>query len=178
MAWTLEAKILPLVGVSGHLYLEVFDDAGKRVCQMNGLATNPKTNQPREIGLPGDKLKAYVDGVILSTTQGSDRDHHPHEGRVLFRGDEADVRRAAVAMRAAAKRINALDLPYQLLSLNSNSVFMNMVDAVSEVLPIDKKAVQEMTSMMLALPGVRNHITQADVEKVRRTKPPRPPGLG
>ena len=31
MVWTIEAKLLPFAGISGHLYIEMFDDNGKLV---------------------------------------------------------------------------------------------------------------------------------------------------
>lgn len=39
MTLTIEAKRLPIFGLAGHLYFEIWDEAGNRVTQINGLAT-------------------------------------------------------------------------------------------------------------------------------------------
>jgi hypothetical protein len=181
MKWTIEAKVLPLVaGISGHLYLEVFDAAGQRVCQINGLATNPKTMQPRAMGIAGDLLKVYFTlGGYLSATVDATQVRHPHKGRVLFSGDRKDAMAAVDAMRTEARRINAADVPYVLLGTNSNTVFMHLVDAMATVVPVDMAAVEDMKKIKRVLPGIYRKIDlRGDFgDSARRGDSPRkPPG--
>jgi len=159
MTWTIETKLLSLVGVAGHLYLEIFNDAGERVIQVNGFAADPKTLRPRSVGLPGDFLKAYVSKTdILEESAGGVRDHHPHPGRVLFEGSKEDVLKAIKAAQEAAEKINSLGLRYHLFTQNSNSVFMYVVEAISNVLPLKLALLQEMIDMKLMLPGINKQI--------------------
>jgi len=159
MSWTIEVKNLPLVGVSGHLYLEIFDGAGNRVLQVNGLATNPATQKPRDIGLPGDFLKAYVSNTqILSDTIGATRDNHPHKGTVLFRGTQQDIAKAIKAIEKAADQINKLNLRYNFLLQNSNSVFMHIVDVLSDVIPIDFPSLEAARGLKPIFPGINKQI--------------------
>jgi hypothetical protein len=172
MVWTIEAKILPLVGVSGHLYLEIFDDNGVRICQINGLATDPKNGRPNDIGLPGDLLRAYVGNFVLGDTTKATRDNHPHEGRVLFQGDAVDMFKAIDAAKKAADYINQMEVPYRLLRLNSNSVFSHMVKAMSVVIPIDKQALKEVCGLKKILPGVNGKITDKFKDAASKKTPP------
>lgn len=159
MTWTVEAKLLPLVGVSGHLYIEIFDDNGNRALQINGLATNRATQQPRYMGLPGDSLKAYVSNtLILGDTAGATRDYHPHKGQILFAGSQQDIVKVVKAAEEAAKNINQLDLSYLLLAQNSNSIFMHMIDAISSVIPVDFQAVESVCRLKPVLPGINKEI--------------------
>jgi hypothetical protein len=159
MTWTIETKLLSLVGVAGHLYLEIFNDAGERVMQVNGFAADPKTLRPRSVGLPGDFLKAYVSNIdILEESAGGVRDHHPHPGRVLFEGSKEDVLKAIKAAQEAAVKINSLGLRYHLFTQNSNSVFMYIVEAISNVLPLNLSSLQEVVDMKLMLPGINKQI--------------------
>ena len=174
MVWTIEAKVLPLAGISGHLYIDIFDDRGIRVCQINGLATHPTTLQPRSIGMPGDLLKAYVGNLIL-TPEDSTRDRHPHQGRVLFRGNREDIVTAIRAAQKAEAQVNALNLPYRVMSLNSNSVFMHMVEALSAVVAIDQQAVNEMRRIRPILPGIQGKIADHFHDAARKDIPPQPP---
>jgi hypothetical protein len=158
-AWTIEAKILPLVGLSGHLYLEIFDEAGQRVAQINGLATDPATQRPRSVGLPTDHLRAYVSAhALLADTPGSTRDRHPHRGHVLFQGPKADILKAIETAEKAAGRINKLNLAYLVLTQNSNSVFMHMVDAIAEIVPIEFQTLEAVRRLKPILPGINKEI--------------------
>jgi hypothetical protein len=159
MVWTIEAKLLPFAGISGHLYIEMFDDNGARVCQINGLAITPSTMKPRSIGRPGGLLNAFVGNFVLPSSENATRDHHPNKGRVLFRGNEEDIAKAIEAAKKEAVYINQLDLPYNLLKLNSNSVFMKMVDTLSTVVDINQQAVEEMRGITKILPGINGKIT-------------------
>ena len=174
MVWTIEAKVLPLVGISGHLYIDIFDDRGIRVCQINGLATNPTTLQPRSMGVPGDLLKAYV-GTFILTPEGSTRDRHPHPGRVLFQGNREDIMKAIRAAQKAEVQVNQLNLPYRVLSLNSNSVFMHMVEALSSVIAIDQQAVNEMRRIKPILPGIQGKIADHFQDAARKDTPSQTP---
>jgi len=104
MSWTIEAKVQPLVGIAGHLYLDIFDDEGKRVVQINGFSFSDRTNKITSIGTPEDKLKAYVtDKVVLVETSGRDRDHQPHDGHVIFSGKKEDVLEVIAALNVTEK---------------------------------------------------------------------------
>lgn len=159
MTWTIEAKLLPLVGISGHLYLEIFDDKGNRVTQINGFAADPKTHKAHQIGLPGHVLQAFVTPpVILDETTGATRDNHPHQGQVLYKGTQQDIEKAIAAFEKAAVEINKLNLPYKVFSQNSNSVFMYMVDVLSTALPIRLDGIQKLYDSKWYLPGVNQQI--------------------
>jgi len=175
MVWTIEAKMLPLVGISGHLYIDIFDDNGARVCQINGLATNPLNLKPRDIGLPGDLLKAYLGTLVLGGTENATRDHHPHKGRVLFRGDKKDIIKAIEAAIKAADYINQLDVPYRVLTINSNSVFTHIVKAISTVVDLDQQALKEAYGLKKFLPGVNGKITDEFRRAAGKNAPQNPP---
>lgn len=175
MHWTIEVKILPIAAVSGHLYLEIFDDKGQRVRQINGFACDPVTGQQKSVGVVGDFLRAYVDDSYVLCA-GYNRDNHPHDGRVIYKGDEAGIRRAIKAMEEAAVKINAQNLSYWLFTQNSNSVFMHMLDVMEGQLPIDRKAVGEMLNSRILLPGIGNHLPAPPSPKTpfKNPRPPRP----
>lgn len=177
MICTIEAKILPLAGVSGHLYLEVFDENGCRIAQINGLATDKKTLETKSVGFPGDLLKTHVsDSHILASTASSRRENHRHEGCVLFSGTREEIDRALTAAQKRAAELNTLDLPYKLLSLNSNTVFMEMVKAIAKEVDLDWKALKAVTEMRLSFPGLATDFNMA-IKKISQTPPqkPRPP---
>ncbi len=183
MKCTIEAKILPLVGVSGHLYLEIFDEKGDRLCQINGLATDSKTGKTKSMGLhPEDLIKAYISddcGIVLAASARCARDSHHHQGCVLFEGSREDVMKALDAMRVRAAELNAENAPYKLLSLNSNTIFSEMVKAAAGVIDIDGKALSKLTSSR-PLPGVStdfNKAVAAHREKPagKKPRPPKPP---
>lgn len=183
MKCTIEAKILPLAGVSGHLYLEVFDEAGKRIAQVNGFATSAKTGDTRSLGLPGDLIKAYLScdhgGIVLAASYRCGRDDHAHNGCALFEGTRAEVDLAIDAMRKRAAEINAEKAPYLLLSLNSNTVFSEMVTAAETVVPVDRKALDVLLASKITLPGVATDFTRA-VAALKAAPPkaaPKPPKL-
>lgn len=160
MNWTIEAKILPLVaGLTGHLYLEVFDSHGHRVAQINGLATDPKTNRPRPMGQNGDVLRIYIDNQwTLHGTAKAMRDKHPHEGRILFSGTEEEVRRALDVVEIFAKEVNTQNVPYVLLGTNSNTAFVALVEVIEKAVPVDRVAFDQMTHIRKVMPGVRSKL--------------------
>lgn len=171
MNCTIEAKVLPLAGgLSGHLYLEVFDDCGKRIAQINGFATDKATGQTKAVGFPGDLLKAHVSEThILASTAECAREEHVHRGIVLFRGTAEDILRALAAAQKRASEINAQDLPYKLLSFNSNTVFMEMVRAIGGAVAIDWEAVESVGMLKLSFPGLSTDFNKA-VEVFRQEK--------
>lgn len=152
---TIEAKVFPITRFSGHLYLEVFGEDGQRIAQVNGFSTDAKTRKPKPVGFPGDLLMAYlqpVDGLICGGY--TCRDAHPHKGEVLFEGAREDVMRALSAMEKRAGELNRMDLPYKLLSFNSNTIFAEMVKAAQTEVAIDAKALEKVVKMKPVFPGL------------------------
>lgn len=177
MNCTIEAKILPLVGLSGHLYLEVFDETGLRISQINGLATDSKTGKVKSIGVPSDVIKVYIsrdDGILLGVSHRCNRDNHGHKGCVLFEGAREEVDDALDAMRKRAAEINFEHASYRLLSLNSNTVFSEMVRAAQKVLPLDLKALSVLLKSKVVLPGVSTDFNNA-VSALKKSPKPKPP---
>jgi len=186
MAWTIEAKVLPLVGVAGHLYLDIFDDEGKRVVQINGFSFSSTGNKITAVGKPTDKLKAYVTNkVVLSETVGFDRDHHPHEGYVIFSGTKDEVQEVVKQLKELADEFNAKDFFYRAFSFNSNTVFSAMVHKISQIVPIDHEAVDKAIALKKITPGIKRKLlrNQTSLTKVfndgwkgrgARHKPPKP----
>jgi len=179
MNCTIEAKILPLVGLSGHLYLEIFDETGLRISQINGLATDSKTGKVKSIGLPGDVIKAYIscdDGILLGASHRCNRHNHSHKGCVLFEGTRKEVDDALDAIRKRAAEINREHASYQLLSLNSNTVFREMVRAAQKVLHVDLNAMNVLLKSKIILPGISTDFNNAVsvLKKAPRPKSPQP----
>lgn len=168
--YTIEAKILPLAGVSGHLYLEIFDENGDRYAQINGFATDRKTREPKSIGYPGDLLKVYLSEVLMGTNSCT-RDKHCHAGRAIFEGSRADIDRAYAAAQRRSHELNALELPYKLLSLNSNTIFMEIVRAMQKEISIDEKALKTVAKMRPLFPGLATDFAKA-VQKIGRKPKP------
>lgn len=153
--YTIEAKVFPITRFSGHLYLEIFDDRGDRVAQINGFSTDAKTKKPKPVGIPGDLLLAYlqpVRGLICGPS--TCRDTHPHKGEVIFEGSRDDVLRALSAIEKRAAELNKMDLPYKLLSFNSNTVFAEMVKAAWTEVAIDARALEKVVKMKPVFPGL------------------------
>lgn len=156
MAWTIEAKVQPCAGFAGHLYLDIFDDAGKRVVQINGFSFCDKTNKITPIGTPKDKLKAYVsDRIVLAETAGLDRDHQPHRGHVIFSGTKEDVLEVIDKLKELAEEFNSKDFLYRVFSFNSNTVFSAMVHKISQIVPVDMTAVDKTIALKKITPGVK-----------------------
>lgn len=155
--FSIEAKIFPLIGVSGHLYLEVFDEAGKRLLQVNGFATDKVTGKIKTFGRPfGDKLLVVADGhTVLAGTLGATRDNHPHKGCVLFSGNRDDIDKALAALGQKAREINTKNPAYEILTQNSNTVFMHMVAGLADVLPIDLVMLGAFIHSKPYLPGIK-----------------------
>ena len=184
MSWTIEAKVQPLVGIAGHLYLDIFDDEGKRVVQINGFSFSDRTNKITSIGTPEDKLKAYVtDKVVLVETSGRDRDHQPHDGHVIFSGKKEDVLEVIAALKELAEEFNEKDFLYRAFSFNSNTVFSAMVHRISQIVPVDMEAVDKTIALQKITPGVKTKLlrNQTSLTEVFNQgekgsgKTPRPP---
>ena len=177
MKCTIEVKMLPLVGVSGHLYLEIFDETGKRICQVNGLATDAKTGKTKSMGFPGDVIKAYLSddcGIILAASARCSRDDHNHVGRVIFEGTREEIDQVIKAMRVRAAEINKVAAPYKIFSLNSNTVFREMVEVAAHIVRIDRAALAEMANSR-PLPGVATDFNKAMKGLKENPKAPKPP---
>jgi len=188
MSWTIEAKVLPIVGLGGHLYLEIFNDKGERATQINGLSVCRKTNKIISIGKPGDKLKAYVSNdTILATTSGFNRDNHPHEGHVIYEGTKDEIMDIIQKTKELAEEFNSKDFLYQVLSFNSNTVFSAMVHRISQIVTIDQEAVDKTIALRAITPGVKPKLIskQQSLSQVFNTgkkaqkpkRPPSPPSL-
>ncbi len=173
MAWTIEAKIYPVTRLGAHLYIEMFDDDGKRVTQLNGLATDRATGKSRSVGLPGDALKVYFGReVVLHDTVNATRDTHPHEGRVLFSGSKEDARKALAAAAHEALAVANEDLSYKLWSQNSNTVFCRLVEAMAKAVPLDMDAVRDIAAVKKITPGLKEEFVKtADAKKPGRDRP-------
>lgn len=170
MAWTIEAKIYPVTRLGAHLYLEIFDDDGKRVTQLNGLATDRKTGKSRSVGIPGDALNVYSGRkFVLHDTVNATRDTHPHEGRVLFSGSKEGARKALAAATREARAVNRADLSYKLWSQNSNTVFCRLVEAMAKAVPVDMDAARELAAVKKITPGLKEEFVKTAAAK----KPPR-----
>lgn len=184
MPWTIEAKVQPLLGVAGHLYLDIFDDEGKRVVQINGFSFCDKMNKITAIGTPEDKLRAYVsEKVVLMETARLDRDHQPHSGHVIYSGTKDEVLEVIDQLKELAEEFNEKDFFYRAFSFNSNTVFSAMVHKISQIVPIDMEAVDKTIALQKITPGVktsllRNKTSLTEVfNKGEKTgdKPPKPP---
>jgi uncharacterized protein YqgV (UPF0045/DUF77 family) len=184
MPWTIEAKVQPFAGFAGHLYLDIFDDAGKRVVQINGFSFCDKTKKITPIGTPQDKLKAYVTNkVVLAETSGLDRDHQPYGGHVIFSGTKEEVLEVIDRLKELAEEFNSKNFLYRVFSFNSNTVFSAMVHKISQIVPVDMEAVDKTIALKKITPGVkrklmRNKTSLTEVfnkgKKSRGTKP-KPP---
>lgn len=168
--FSIEAKIFPLLGVSGHLYLEVFDEAGKRLLQVNGFATDALTGSIKAVGKPfGDKLLAVADGnTVLANTLNATRDCHPHKGCVLFEGSRADIDQALVLLAQKAQEINAKNPAYEILTQNSNTVFMYMVMGLAEVLPLNRTALDTFLHSKPYLPGTKGSFKKPTIPPAKK----------
>jgi len=156
MAWTIEAKVLPLVGVAGHLYLDIFDDEGNRVVQINGFSFSSKGNKITAVGKPTDKLKAYVsDKVVLVETCAFGREDHPHKGHVIFSGKKDEVLEVIEQLKELAEEFNSKDFFYRAFSFNSNTVFSAMVHKISQIVPINHEAVDKAIALKKITPGIK-----------------------
>jgi hypothetical protein len=174
MQCTIEVKILPLV-VASHLYLEIFDAQGKRIAQVNGFAVGRVSGKSKSVGVPGDGLRAFVGmDAVLGVTARCTREQHCHDGRVIFSGSRADVDKILQAMQEKAHEINQLKLPYQLLSLNSNTVFSQMVNVVRAHGAVDEQKLAEMVGRFPA-PGFRNDFEKTRQKYARATPPVKQP---
>lgn len=159
MSWTIEAKILPIAGLGGHLYLDIFDDKGTRIAQINGLSACRKTDKIISVGKPGDKLKAYVsDKIILATTARFNRDNHPHKGHVIFSGTKDEIMDIIEQTKKLAIEFNTQNFLYQIFSFNSNTVFSAMVHKISQIVPINQEAVRKTIALKAITPGVKSKL--------------------
>lgn len=79
-------------------------------------------------------------------------------------------------MRKRATEINLEHASYQLLSLNSNTVFREMVKAAQKVLHLDINAMNTLLKSKLILPGVATDFNNAvlALKKQPKLKPPQP----
>ncbi|GEM_PF-5001266 len=185
MNWTIEAKVLPLAHFGGHLYLEIFDPEGKRVCQINGLSYSHRFNKIVPMGIPGDQLKAYVcNRTILGVTSGYNRDNHPHKGYVIYKGSEEDIQKIITATKDLSVQFNDEGFLYNVLSFNSNTVFSSMLQKISEIVDIDQKAVRKAIAIRLITPGVKTDVINGrqnltdlfngNKQRLKRKAPPKP----
>jgi hypothetical protein len=161
MTYTIHAKILPLTTLAGHAYLEIFDKKGERVCQINGFATDVRTQKSKAVGAPWDQIKAYISKhAILAVTENATADKHVHKGFKL--ADIEDINALNDLMSALQKRadeINAMQLRYKLLSQNSNTIFAEMLIVIAEKLslPLDDFFKQTL-SIQAFLPGLQTRL--------------------
>jgi hypothetical protein len=155
MAYSIEAKILPIAGLSGHLYIEIYDDKGARITQVNGFAIHARTGKVKAIGVPGDRLRAFVDkDRILGVTKHATRDNPVHRGVVLFKGEAPDIVKAITAMQLCAYDINRMDLRYNALTQNSNGVFSAMIDSLQKTIKLEPGAVDKARKLKPWMPGL------------------------
>lgn len=151
MVWTIEAKIFPIqygFTLGSHLYIEIFDDAGNRVLQINGLAAIRETGEFKPDGDPSNQLMSNVstepDDFYIGTSQFATRDNYPYDGEVIFSGTEAQINEAINQIVAATDYINNQNYSYGLLTFNSNTVFSGLIQAMSQAVSIDQQAVQNV----------------------------------
>ncbi len=148
MSWTIEAKVYPIAVFAGHLYYEIWDDKGKRVMQINGLATDPITGQVHTAGSDSDILKIYAGGIVLGGTGDETQYNSTHNGVILFTGSKEDVFKAIDYLNAAASYSNEQQLSYSILAsgddkYNSNSAFNSLANVLMDVLPIDIQKIND-----------------------------------
>lgn len=178
---TIEAKRLPIEsnGVGGgHLYLEFYDDKGERIGQANGLAYDPDTGKFEEAPVSGDYLlKIYTDASdnFILEGSGTDKNSNTHEGVVIFRGSEGEVRSAFDSVEMLRERVNAAHLDYHFSGngyspegtpyYNSNSAFSAMIETLREPLNLDAETIEEAkdlgTGFLSRNPGVNRDILRA-----------------
>lgn len=178
---SIHAKRLPLA-LASHMYLDVFDENGQRIAQINGYAVNLTTGGPKAVGIPGDGLRAFVGmDAVLGMTWSSTRDNHRHKGGAIFEGARAEVDALVKAMQQRAHEINAHKLPYLITALNSNTVFAQMVDALRAQVKIDEAALKSTCGLWIA-PGlscdfksaVARYGAQQAPAAPQKPKPPQP----
>ncbi len=159
MVCTIEAKVLPLAHLGGHLYLEVFNDEGKRIAQINGLSVSSKTNEIIPIGRPWDNLKAYVsNNILLAGTRNGNRDSHPHKGYTVCSGTKDEVENAVRQAAKLAKTFNDRHFLYGIFNFNSNTVFSAMLHEVGKTLTVDHEAVNKAVAMRSITPGIKQDL--------------------
>ncbi len=158
MVWTIEAKILPLAGMFGHMYLEVFGNDGQRISQINGIAVCRETGKTKAMGSSKDLLKAYMgDKFTLANTADASRDNHPHKGVVIFEGTEQEVKSILEIIRDRAVLINKTGVPYNLTKCNSNSVFSALIEVIKDKgYKINQKELKKLISFPTIVPGINN----------------------
>ncbi|CAN0552757.1 unnamed protein product, partial [Laminaria digitata] len=113
-----------------HILIAGFDEHGRQMWEMNGLATDAKTGSRRTFGAPfdrGDRIKFWIDTPTFfwANSQNPVR---------LFSGNPKEISKLRLHAMEAGAKINRADLHYRawLNPQNSNSVAATLLKAMGK----------------------------------------------
>ncbi len=177
MAYSIYAYVLPILGFGGHLYLDIYDDSGSRVAQLNGLGVDRETGVPVAFGDIGDQLmsslypdQTFTDGNFIIEGSGTSLSTNTHDGELVFSGSQTEIEAVMNALRAYSDFINNQNIVYNPtpttlhgdVNYNSNSVFAGAVKLLTNLgFNIDLEAVKEVSDLAFT-PGYDKDILQGD----------------
>lgn len=136
MTFTVEARVSPVLGLGGHIYID-FWDGNNLVAQINGLARNPLTGELSFAGQDDWKVEAVVTPYPNIGGSASTRDstQQTNSSVVLFSSDsQADFQKILSHAQLTSTYITAQQVSYQAIPddehYNSNSVFNTVARAI------------------------------------------------
>ena len=123
--------------------------------QANGFAVCPKSDQILSVGKPTDNLRAFVcDKRILREAAECTRDQHLHRGHVIYTGSKAEIENVITHLKKGADEFNRQGFKYNVVSLNSNTVFSALIRQMQDIVEIDTEAVFKTVALRKVTPGI------------------------